>query len=194
MAKYVGNPVEVDALSITEILSTLPDGSIECRLEDGSAFQATPAMTARMTPSVGDYVVTQADGYVYLNPKAVFERKYHVLPLPPTAQHLASDVLAADAAPAPASVEVPPVEVKSAAPAPVKAPVTPIPVTVQGQGTVSSPSHHAPAPTPPAPDPGTASIRASASKASASEKAASHAQDLRDDAKEEAEDAKSDAK
>lgn len=34
------------------------------------------AMTARYYPSVGDYVVIQPDGYVYLNPKKVFEDKF----------------------------------------------------------------------------------------------------------------------
>ncbi len=33
-------------------------------------------MIARMTPQVGDYLVIQEDGYEYLNPKEVFERKY----------------------------------------------------------------------------------------------------------------------
>ncbi len=34
-------------------------------------------MTARYTPVEGDYVVTQEDGYTYINPRDVFERKYH---------------------------------------------------------------------------------------------------------------------
>ena len=36
-------------------------------------------MCARMIPQVGDYWVIQSDGYVYLNPKDVFERKYRPL-------------------------------------------------------------------------------------------------------------------
>src|ERR1700691_2146243 len=33
-------------------------------------------MTARYAPKVGDYWVVQSDGYAYLNPAEVFERKY----------------------------------------------------------------------------------------------------------------------
>ena len=40
----------------------------------------TEKMCARMTPVKGDYWVTQLhDGYHYLNPKDVFERKYRLL-------------------------------------------------------------------------------------------------------------------
>jgi len=45
-------------------------------LEGGRIVVATPEMTSRMTPVVGDYWVVQSDGYAYLNPKNVFERKY----------------------------------------------------------------------------------------------------------------------
>lgn len=37
---------------------------------------ATAGMLARMNPNVGDYWVIQEDGYVYLNPREVFRRKY----------------------------------------------------------------------------------------------------------------------
>jgi hypothetical protein len=47
-----------------------------CFLGNGEEVIATPQMTARMEPKVGDYWVIQSDGYVYLNPKEVFERKY----------------------------------------------------------------------------------------------------------------------
>lgn len=40
------------------------------------AIECDSAMTARFYPSVGDYVVIQPDGYVYLNPKKVFEDKF----------------------------------------------------------------------------------------------------------------------
>ena len=87
MAKYVANPVEVEAWPIKKIippsqyLRTVGDTSLI--LDDPSnehhAVVATPEMLARMTPVVGDYYVVQSDGYVYLNPKAVFERKYRRL-------------------------------------------------------------------------------------------------------------------
>lgn len=73
--KYQANPVIVDALKIEKV--DTPDGS-GFRLilhEEGSMF-ASSEMLARMSPVPGDYIVTQSDGYVYLNPKDVFERKY----------------------------------------------------------------------------------------------------------------------
>ncbi len=94
--KYIANPVEVDAFRIRNVseipkptidelekiineghdpmeglILLLDDGS-----EDGRVVNATPDMISRMTPVVGDYWVVQADGYIYLNPKDVFLRKY----------------------------------------------------------------------------------------------------------------------
>lgn len=80
--KYVAKPVAVDARRITQVMPALPSGHIGLKVEDAASLDlegfvlATPEMLARMTPAVGDYVVTQEDGYVYLNPKDVFERKY----------------------------------------------------------------------------------------------------------------------
>lgn len=37
-------------------------------------------MISRFIPQAADYWVIQEDGYVYLNPKDVFERKYSKLP------------------------------------------------------------------------------------------------------------------
>jgi hypothetical protein len=37
-------------------------------------------MMARFKPQPGEYWVRQADGYIYLNPKEVFERKYSPKP------------------------------------------------------------------------------------------------------------------
>lgn len=77
--KYQAIPVTVDAVRIEKV--DTPDGS-GFRLishEEGSMF-ATPEMCARMIPVPGDYIVTQSDGYVYLNPKNVFERKYRAYP------------------------------------------------------------------------------------------------------------------
>jgi hypothetical protein len=77
--RYVARPVEVTALMITMVVC-VPPGS-DCSgyhllLEDGTGFRPTAEMCARMTPKCCDYLVTQADGYQYLNPKEVFERKY----------------------------------------------------------------------------------------------------------------------
>lgn len=91
--EYVANPVEVDAFRITaieecprptisELNAILNEGKqplegLILTLEDGQKVNATPEMTARMLPTTGDYwVIQKADGYIYLNPKDVFERKY----------------------------------------------------------------------------------------------------------------------
>ena len=85
--KYVANPVEVDAFKIVEIrnradrdpLGPLTTG-IFLVLENGETADPSREMMARMTPSVGDYWVIQSDGYIYLNPKEVFMRKYRPKP------------------------------------------------------------------------------------------------------------------
>lgn len=76
--KYIANPVEVDAEKITEVVSQATDEHpMILKLESGKLYSPNAGMLARMAPVAGDYVVTQSDGYVYLNPKDVFERKYH---------------------------------------------------------------------------------------------------------------------
>jgi hypothetical protein len=81
--RYIANPVEVEAFRIVAIGTSRAHGDevLETRieLEDGRWVTATGEMTARMFPRVGDYWVIQSDGYIYLNPKAVFERKYSAL-------------------------------------------------------------------------------------------------------------------
>lgn len=76
---HQANPVLVKASKIVGIgiNTTAP---INAALEDGTNIILTEEMIARFLPDVGDYVVTQEDGYVYVNPKAVFERKYSPLP------------------------------------------------------------------------------------------------------------------
>lgn len=80
--KYVAKPVIVDAVRIVRVLAALPCGHVGLKVEEAASLDglgfvlATPEMLARMTPAEGDYVVTQANGYVYLNPREVFERKY----------------------------------------------------------------------------------------------------------------------
>lgn len=76
--RYIANPVVVEAKVITKVEDGGPQSSgvFHLTLEDGSKFSPDGGMTSRMSPKVGDYVVTQSDGYVYLNPKNVFERKY----------------------------------------------------------------------------------------------------------------------
>lgn len=80
--KYVAKPVEVEAYVIDLVapLDSL-DGSagerFDLNLEGAGHVMADEGMTSRMVPKVGDYWVIQSDGYCYLNPKEVFERKYH---------------------------------------------------------------------------------------------------------------------
>jgi hypothetical protein len=76
--KYRANPVEVEAFAITHVYPVADQGGgfQVLQLEDGNLVQADKGMLARMSPQVGDYWVIQEDGYIYLNPKAVFERKY----------------------------------------------------------------------------------------------------------------------
>lgn len=78
--KYKTKPVIVTAYRIVDF-GTVPaaNGGIFAQVDDGesrSIAELTPEMMARYTPVVGDYLVKQDDGYLYLNPKAVFERKY----------------------------------------------------------------------------------------------------------------------
>jgi hypothetical protein len=73
---YIANPVLVEAEEIVSASTLLEDGSVHLALKNGENFTADKGMTARLVPKEGDYLVTQADGYRYLNPKEVFERKY----------------------------------------------------------------------------------------------------------------------
>lgn len=74
--EYIANPVKVKAFKIVRLGMEILDQGIVCHLDNGGEVIATKEMTARMFPQIGDYWVMQEDGYVYLNPKEVFERKY----------------------------------------------------------------------------------------------------------------------
>lgn len=71
---HTANPVAVVARAIL-VVSTITEGMM-LALDDTTSFFASNAMLSRYTPMAGDYLVTQDDGYQYVNPKAVFERKY----------------------------------------------------------------------------------------------------------------------
>ena len=76
--KYTANPVTVDAFVIVSVAEKAnADCSLNIALDNGDNYVATSVMMSRYVPSAGDYFVRQADGYEYLNPKDVFERKYH---------------------------------------------------------------------------------------------------------------------
>lgn len=81
--KYQAKPVIVDAFGIArveEMPAADPPLARQFWLEDGRERTATPGMLARYIPVPGDYYVVQEDGYQYLNPKDVFERKYELVP------------------------------------------------------------------------------------------------------------------
>lgn len=79
-ANYRALPIEVEAYQITSVAETPnADGSLDVALSNGQNVQALPEMLARITPQTGDYWVISQDGYVYLNPKAVFESKYEAI-------------------------------------------------------------------------------------------------------------------
>lgn len=73
--KYIANPVTADAFKIVEVGAREFAGRI-VKVDDGSERLVTPEQMARYEPIIGDYFVIQADGYIYINPKDVFERKY----------------------------------------------------------------------------------------------------------------------
>lgn len=79
MTKYIANPVIVEAFKIERLGLEILDQGIVLHLDNGGEVIATKEMTARMAPSIGDYWVIQEDGYIYLNPKHVFEKKYKEL-------------------------------------------------------------------------------------------------------------------
>ena len=80
--KAIANPVEVEFAVITSV-GGVGTSRIDVALDWGEGHARSdrvtldPSMIARYVPHIGDYFVRQADGYEYLNPKAVFERKYH---------------------------------------------------------------------------------------------------------------------
>lgn len=82
--KYVANPVQVDAFKIEAVFDGRDAGEygVMVTLVDPPAawhggVRVTEEMVSRYVPVAGDYYVVQDDGYAYVNPKAVFERKYH---------------------------------------------------------------------------------------------------------------------
>lgn len=75
--EYVANPVIVRAYKIERIIEYNVDtGEQKMLLDNGEEVTATKEMLSRIIPVVGDYWVIQPDGYIYLNPAEVFERKY----------------------------------------------------------------------------------------------------------------------
>ncbi len=76
--KYVANPVMVDAKVIVQIGNDI-DGRLVLYTNEDTIINIDEAVYARYFPKPGDYWVKQEDGYGYINPKSVFERKYSLL-------------------------------------------------------------------------------------------------------------------
>jgi hypothetical protein len=74
--KAIGNPVEVDFYVIQSWDPQDAEGNWVAHCSEGKDFVITSSMVAREPRTAYHYVVVQADGYTYLNPKEVFERKY----------------------------------------------------------------------------------------------------------------------
>ena len=82
MSKYQAKPVIVDAYKIINVqVMPAADPALgrNVATDDGLTRHATAEMCARYIPQKGDYWVIQSDGYEYLNPKEVFERKYEAV-------------------------------------------------------------------------------------------------------------------
>jgi hypothetical protein len=82
--RYIAKSIEVEASEITAVFHhpVEPDASkfgVDIAIRNGLGLtRVSPEMCARYTPVIGDYYVVQSDGYAYVNPKEVFERKYRV--------------------------------------------------------------------------------------------------------------------
>lgn len=74
--EYQSNPVIVDAFKIVDVSEMDNQDNVLCALDNDKNVVADKGMTARYRPKDGEYWVIQSDGYIYLNPKDVFERKY----------------------------------------------------------------------------------------------------------------------
>lgn len=86
--KAIANPVEVEY----GVIESIPVPDVGTLLDEPNAHfyvhvrwhpdfapkleKIDSGMSARYVPIVGDYLVVQSDGYRYINPKEVFERKY----------------------------------------------------------------------------------------------------------------------
>lgn len=80
--QYRANPVIVDAFKIVDVgaFRHPENGSLPLALDNGENVIADVSMLSRYDPKPDDYWVIQKDGYIYLNPKDVFECKYSPVP------------------------------------------------------------------------------------------------------------------
>lgn len=78
-ATHVANPVHVRAVQLVEFEENQRTMAVDAFDADGGRYPLSKEMLARYTPVPGDYLVTQEDGYQYINPREVFERKYQAI-------------------------------------------------------------------------------------------------------------------
>lgn len=78
-ATHVALPVRVSAVQIQSFAEDQPPKALDVIDEHGIRHTITEEMMSRYSPVEGDYIVTQEDGYVYINPREVFERKYQAI-------------------------------------------------------------------------------------------------------------------
>lgn len=76
---HIANPYPVFARKIVNVIGTAPGGALNMTLDDGTTYTAGTEMTMRHFPVSGDYLIIGEDGYAYINPADVFERKYSVI-------------------------------------------------------------------------------------------------------------------
>lgn len=77
--QYIAKPVIVSAFQIIEIRGYTDTRNVQLTLEDERHVEALNDMTVRITPKVGDYWITNADGYEHLMSKAKFAEHYEAL-------------------------------------------------------------------------------------------------------------------
>lgn len=78
-ATHVANPVHVRAVQLVDFQKNDTTKNLYAFDAEGGRYTLTGEMLARYLPVPGDYLVTQDDGYQYINPREVFERKYQAI-------------------------------------------------------------------------------------------------------------------
>jgi hypothetical protein len=73
---HIAKPVRVNASRICNASEINEKGVMLVLTEDNNWHELDASMLSRYAPVIDDYIVIQEDGYKYVNPKDVFERKY----------------------------------------------------------------------------------------------------------------------
>lgn len=82
--RYLANPAIVEAFKIVVIhWSDAFNRDVNVILDSGQTVTVTRESIARINLKVGDYWVVESDGFAYLIPAEVFEKKYSPLECQP---------------------------------------------------------------------------------------------------------------